>query len=101
MGLRNGAQGWVSAVCGNVSPCWAARSVSPQNQEKEPLLKQRCLSRPRSPVQTEKARESMPESDPLARASPIHVVLADDHDILRQGLKMLLGLQPEIDVVRD
>ncbi len=29
----------------------------------------------------------------------IHVLLADDHDILRQGLKMLLSLQPEIEVV--
>lgn len=29
----------------------------------------------------------------------IRVVLADDHDILRQGLKMLLNLQPEIHVV--
>ncbi len=29
----------------------------------------------------------------------IRVVLADDHDILRQGLKMLLNLQPEIQVV--
>jgi DNA-binding NarL/FixJ family response regulator len=37
----------------------------------------------------------MPEPDP----SSIHVVLADDHDILRQGLKMLLSLQPEIKVV--
>ena len=40
-------------------------------------------------------------SDPqisTARAS-IHVLLADDHDILRQGLKMLLSLQPEIEVV--
>ncbi|MEO7020976.1 MAG: response regulator transcription factor [Ktedonobacteraceae bacterium] len=37
----------------------------------------------------------MPESDP----SPIRVVLADDHDILRQGLKMLLSLQLEIEVV--
>jgi len=27
------------------------------------------------------------------------VVLADDHDILRQGLKLLLGLQPEMQVV--
>jgi DNA-binding NarL/FixJ family response regulator len=27
------------------------------------------------------------------------VLLADDHDILRQGLKLLLGLQPEIEVV--
>jgi DNA-binding NarL/FixJ family response regulator len=31
--------------------------------------------------------------------SAIHVLLADDHDILRQGLKMLLNLQPEIEVV--
>lgn len=30
---------------------------------------------------------------------PIRVVLADDHDILRQGLKMLLSLQPDIQVV--
>ncbi len=29
----------------------------------------------------------------------IRVLLADDHDILRQGLKLLLGLQPEIEVV--
>ena len=29
----------------------------------------------------------------------IRVVLADDHDILRQGLKMLLSLQPEVQVV--
>ncbi len=31
--------------------------------------------------------------------SPIRVLLADDHDILRQGLKMLLSLQQEIQVV--
>src|SRR5437867_5319537 len=31
--------------------------------------------------------------------APIHVLLADDHDILRQGLKLLLGLQPEIEIV--
>ena len=30
---------------------------------------------------------------------PIRVVLADDHDILRQGLKMLLSLQSELQVV--
>jgi DNA-binding NarL/FixJ family response regulator len=29
----------------------------------------------------------------------VRVVLADDHDILRQGLKLLLSLQPEIQVV--
>ena len=39
------------------------------------------------------------ESDAETPTAPIRVVLADDHDILRQGLKMLLCLQPEIDVV--
>jgi DNA-binding NarL/FixJ family response regulator len=29
----------------------------------------------------------------------IHVLLADDHDILRQGLKMLLSMQPEMKVI--
>lgn len=32
-------------------------------------------------------------------ASPIRVVLADDHDILRQGLMLLLSLQQDIEVV--
>ncbi len=31
--------------------------------------------------------------------APIRVLLADDHDILRQGLKMLLGLQKDLQVV--
>lgn len=31
--------------------------------------------------------------------TPVRVVLADDHDILRQGLKMLLSLQEEIEIV--
>lgn len=37
----------------------------------------------------------MPERAP----DPIRVLLADDHDILRQGLKMLLGMQPDIALV--
>lgn len=35
----------------------------------------------------------------LETSSLVRVVLADDHDILRQGLKMLLSLQAEIEVV--
>ncbi|HEY1349782.1 MAG TPA: response regulator transcription factor [Ktedonobacteraceae bacterium] len=34
-----------------------------------------------------------------SQQSCVRVLLADDHDILRQGLKMLLSLQPEIAVV--
>ncbi len=41
----------------------------------------------------------MPESDASTVTPPIRVILADDHDILRQGLKMLLRLQPEIEIV--
>lgn len=43
----------------------------------------------------------MPEIEAGAdtRAGPIRVLLADDHDILRQGLKMLLGLQADVEVV--
>ena len=39
----------------------------------------------------------MPD-DPTTTAT-IRVLLADDHDILRQGLKLLLGMQPEMHVV--
>ncbi len=36
------------------------------------------------------------ESNPTI---PIRVLLADDHDILRQGLKLLLETQPDIEVI--
>ena len=38
-------------------------------------------------------------SEATSSLKPIRVLLADDHDILRQGLTLLLGLQPEIQVV--
>ena len=41
----------------------------------------------------------MLENEAFSPTHPIRVLLADDHDILRQGLKMLLGLQPDIQVV--
>lgn len=41
----------------------------------------------------------MPEVEATPATSTTRVLLADDHDILRQGLKMLLSLQPEIEVV--
>ncbi len=38
-------------------------------------------------------------SDESHSTAPIRVLLADDHDILRQGLKLLLSLQQEIQTV--
>jgi DNA-binding NarL/FixJ family response regulator len=40
-------------------------------------------------------------SDPSAATdvTPIRVLLTDDHDILRQGLKLLLSMQPEMQVI--
>ena len=37
--------------------------------------------------------------DESVSSSMIHVLLVDDHDILRQGLKMLLSMQQGIKVV--
>jgi|SRR6266446_2256674 len=37
--------------------------------------------------------------DESSQTAPIRVLLADDHDILRHGLKMLLSLQQEIQIV--
>src|SRR6266516_2819380 len=37
--------------------------------------------------------------DDTSSAASIRVLLADDHDILRQGLKMLLSMQQEMQVV--
>ncbi|HLX58485.1 MAG TPA: response regulator transcription factor [Ktedonobacteraceae bacterium] len=38
-------------------------------------------------------------SSDTPKNAPARVLLADDHDILRQGLKMLLSLQPDIEIV--
>src|SRR5215471_5456981 len=38
-------------------------------------------------------------SDESRSTAPIHVLLADDHYILRQGLKLLLSLQQEIRII--
>jgi len=38
-------------------------------------------------------------ADDPANTHSIRIVLADDHDILRQGLKLLLGLQQDMQVV--
>src|SRR4051794_11505700 len=30
---------------------------------------------------------------------PIRIIIADDHSVVRQGLRMFLGLDPELDVI--
>ena len=42
----------------------------------------------------------MPRSDPLRR-HPLTVVLADDHVVVRSGLRVLLDSEPSIDVVAE
>ncbi len=35
----------------------------------------------------------------MARGAPARVLLADDHDVVRQGFRLVLGSQPDIEVV--
>ena len=35
----------------------------------------------------------------MARNAPIRVLLADDHDVVRQGFRLVLGTQPDMEVV--
>jgi DNA-binding NarL/FixJ family response regulator len=37
--------------------------------------------------------------DDAGASARIHVLLADDHELLRHGLKLLLGLQPDMQIV--
>lgn len=43
----------------------------------------------------------LPETPPVGEdaGATVRVLLADDHKVVRQGLRMFLGLDPEIDVV--
>ena len=33
------------------------------------------------------------------RANPVRIVLADDHQVMRRGLQLLLDAEPDLDVV--
>src|ERR671916_3430436 len=35
----------------------------------------------------------------MARGAPAKVLLADDHDVVRQGFRLVLGTQPDLEVV--
>lgn len=51
------------------------------------------------PPDFDAAAAPLPEDDPSPRTGTLHVLLADDHQILRQGLAELLATQPDILVV--
>lgn len=56
-----------------------------------------AASRPRAGSRpSSRARSSTPDSEPPPR---LRVLLADDHAILREGLAMMVGGHPDIDVV--
>src|SRR5271167_1782898 len=79
--LPSGIQAWASSACMNVPNSWVAPSQFNHNQARVRWFEQCCLY-PR-------ARERNMPDDP-ANTHSIRIVLADDHDILRQGLKLLL-----------
>src|SRR5438034_11206617 len=80
----------VFLVCTNVPRSWMARSLSSRT-----LARVRWFRQPCPYLQT--GWKNMP--DDLDAPRIIRVLLADDHDILRQGLKLLLGLQQDICIV--
>ena len=48
------------------------------------------------------ATSAVAQGTPLeARARPVRVLIADDHPVVRQGLKMMLSSDPEMCVVGD
>ncbi|HSB15034.1 MAG TPA: response regulator transcription factor [Bryobacteraceae bacterium] len=53
------------------------------------------MSNPGAPIQD----ETVPESAEEAVPSTIRVVISDDHPIVREGLRRLLALEPDISVV--
>src|SRR5690348_11153577 len=81
-------QVWGLRGCASVPRCWADNYLSHPDLERAPAWK------PAYPWRTRRHR-SWPVDKDAASPVPARVLLADDHDILRQGLKLLLSQQPE------
>src|SRR5574341_1357100 len=73
--------GWVCWVCKNVWPSVVGVWISPLGREKAPTSRFAFLWR----------RQIMSDR--------IRVLIADDHIIVRSGLRLLLEAEPDIDVV--
>ncbi len=49
--------------------------------------------------QPEPSSRAAADRPSTARRAPLRVLLADDHDIIRQGFRLVLGTQPDLEVV--
>jgi CheY-like chemotaxis protein len=66
---------------------------------KEPTIRGSETSRPAAARRARRARDSGPGNGQPGQGCKIRILLADDHGIIRQGLALLLGIQPDLEVV--
>src|SRR5262249_56932148 len=92
---HNAVQDSALPACMSAFLCFAAPSNSVLSRAKAQPSRQRSHAQTTRQLHKRQRTRSMPETE----TSLIRLLLADDHEILRQGLKMLLSLQPEIEVV--
>src|SRR5437773_1880699 len=90
---RRGENDWVSLECRNASGWSTAGSPSNPPPARAPPCAWKFPStrRTRTPV-----RRSLVYRDGEAPMAKITVLLADDHTLVRQGLRVLLEAQPDI-----
>src|SRR3954454_15881752 len=82
--------GWACSACTSGWRWWGARSKSSRAPAAPPcLFESRCRTRARAKART-RSRRIMAE---------LRVFIADDHAIVREGLKALVGAQPGMRVV--
>src|SRR6185437_6192679 len=87
---------WGFRACARGRQCWAEPSVLPPGA-REPGLWCRFHFLVRNPnAQGSEGAFEMP-----ARSSKIRVMIADDHAILRAGLRMLVDAQSDMEVVSE
>src|ERR687898_3536243 len=86
----------VSTACGSAWRCSGARFGSHRRPGEGPPSPPAFQCRP-SRLPGPSARQSSPIG--IGRMSRIRVLIADDHAVVRAGLRMLIGTQPDMEVV--
>src|SRR5215207_6371961 len=91
------ARGSASPACGSESSCSAVTSRSKANQEPERWWwrRSRCRRRGSRKGVAMAGSESLPEG----RAIPARIVIADDHGLVRQGVRGMLAREEGLEVV--